>query len=105
MNICTKIVTRVGRRIDESAAGRRPPAGRQPRQHHHPAAGDRRRVDLDPQVLQEGLDHLDTMAHERQHLAGDGDVAEDRGARCRLNILISGGTGSGKTTLLNALSR
>ena len=26
-------------------------------------------------------------------------------ARCRLNILISGGTGSGKTTLLNALSR
>jgi pilus assembly protein CpaF len=26
-------------------------------------------------------------------------------ARCRLNVLISGGTGSGKTTLLNALSR
>src|SRR5678810_1301497 len=26
-------------------------------------------------------------------------------SRCRLNILISGGTGSGKTTLLNALSR
>jgi pilus assembly protein CpaF len=25
--------------------------------------------------------------------------------RCRLNILISGGTGSGKTTLLNAMSR
>ncbi|MEW5558789.1 CpaF family protein [Enterobacter asburiae] len=26
-------------------------------------------------------------------------------ARCRINILISGGTGSGKTTLLNALSK
>jgi pilus assembly protein CpaF len=26
-------------------------------------------------------------------------------ARCRLNIIISGGTGSGKTTLLNSLSR
>jgi pilus assembly protein CpaF len=26
-------------------------------------------------------------------------------ARCRLNIIISGGTGSGKTTLLNAMSR
>jgi len=26
-------------------------------------------------------------------------------ARCRLNIIISGGTGSGKTTVLNALSR
>jgi len=25
-------------------------------------------------------------------------------ARCRLNLIISGGTGSGKTTLLNALS-
>jgi len=26
-------------------------------------------------------------------------------ARCRLNVIVSGGTGSGKTTLLNALSR
>ncbi len=26
-------------------------------------------------------------------------------ARCRLNIIVAGGTGSGKTTLLNALSR
>jgi pilus assembly protein CpaF len=26
-------------------------------------------------------------------------------ARCRLNVLISGGTGTGKTTLLNAMSR
>jgi pilus assembly protein CpaF len=26
-------------------------------------------------------------------------------ARCRLNIIISGGTGSGKTTMLNAMSR
>ncbi|GAM66522.1 type II/IV secretion system ATP hydrolase tadA/virB11/cpaF [Vibrio sp. JCM 19236] len=25
-------------------------------------------------------------------------------ARCRINVLISGGTGSGKTTLLNAMS-
>jgi pilus assembly protein CpaF len=29
----------------------------------------------------------------------------DIAARCRINILISGGTGSGKTTLLNAVSR
>ena len=32
----------------EFAALRRAPAGRQPRQHHHPAARDRRPVDLDP---------------------------------------------------------
>ena len=25
--------------------------------------------------------------------------------RCRLNVIISGGTGSGKTTLMNAMSR
>ncbi len=25
--------------------------------------------------------------------------------RCRLNVVISGGTGSGKTTLMNAMSR
>src|SRR5262249_54832665 len=29
----------------------------------------------------------------------------DIAARCRVNVLISGGTGSGKTTLLNAVSR
>jgi len=34
-------------------------------------------------------------------LAGFLEIA----ARCRLNIIISGGTGSGKTTLLNSLSR
>ena len=40
-----------------------------------------------------------------------GTVSPDLGraleiaARCRLNIIISGGTGSGKTTLLNAMSR
>src|SRR3712207_1434372 len=26
-------------------------------------------------------------------------------ARCRLNVVISGGTGSGKTTMMNAMSR
>jgi len=41
---------------------------------------------------------LGTVSLELQH-------ALEIAARCRLNILISGGTGSGKTTLLNALSR
>ena len=49
MNIATRIVTRIGRRVDEIlAAGRRAPCRRQPRQHHHSAAGDRRPHDLDP---------------------------------------------------------
>ncbi len=100
MNICTKIVTRIGRRIDES----RPLvdarlAGRQPRQHHHPAAGDRRRLDLDPQILQEDdhpRHHGRRTATSRRRWRRSLKIA----ARCRLNILISGGTGSGKTTLL-----
>ena len=104
IHVATRIVTEVGRRVDEiDAAGRRAPAGRQPRQHHHPAAGDRRPDHLDPQVLQEG-DHARRDGAAEQHQPGHGDGAEDRRAR-RLNILISGGTGSGKTTLLNALSR
>ena len=47
---------------------------------------------------------LDLMAQTRNlspQLADFLKVA----ARCRLNILISGGTGSGKTTLLNAISQ
>ena len=45
-----------------------------------------------------------------RHLASVGSMSEELAnaleifARCRLNIIISGGTGSGKTTLLNALS-
>jgi pilus assembly protein CpaF len=45
-----------------------------------------------------------------QSLVGTGSIsgpmarALEIAARCRLNIIISGGTGSGKTTMLNALS-
>jgi pilus assembly protein CpaF len=44
------------------------------------------------------------------HLAAAGSMSKplaaalETFARCRLNIIVSGGTGSGKTTLLNALS-
>ncbi len=49
-------------------------------------------------------------AMEFSRLVQDGSMSREMGraleiaARCRLNIIISGGTGSGKTTLLNALS-
>jgi pilus assembly protein CpaF len=37
--IAQRIVNKVGRRVDQTtAARRRPPSGRQPRQRHHPAA-------------------------------------------------------------------
>ena len=52
-----------------AAARRCPPAGWQPGQHHHPAAGDRRGLDLDPQILQK-IDHPRHHGRQPQHLAG-----------------------------------
>ena len=50
--VIDRIVTQVGRRIDESSpAGGRPPGGRLPRQRDHPAAGRQRLDPDDPQVL------------------------------------------------------
>ena len=47
---------------------------------------------------------LDTM--ERQgNLSPSAATVLRVAGRCRLNILISGGTGSGKTTMLNAISQ
>ena len=99
-----RIVAAIGRRIDESSPlCRRAPAGRQPRQRDHPAAGAGRTQHLDPQILQED-------SSISQHWWRNGSMSPaiarllEIAARCRLNILISGGTGSGKTTLLNALS-
>ena len=46
---------------------------------------------------------LDAMAKQGNISSTLGDFLKVC-ARCRLNIIISGGTGSGKTTLLNALS-
>ena len=59
------------RRID--APGRRAPAGRQPRQHHRPAAGHRRPDHLDPQILQEGH-HAGHDGAVQEHLGRDGDA-------------------------------
>ena len=47
---------------------------------------------------------LDLMAQTRNLTPQLADFLKVA-ARCRLNILISGGTGSGKTTLLNAISQ
>jgi len=47
---------------------------------------------------------LETMVRQG-NLSAEMAQFLDIAARCRINILISGGTGSGKTTLLNAVSR
>ena len=80
LNICNRIVSRVGRRVDECEPDLRcPSARRQPRQHHHPAAGHRRCVGVDPQVRQ-APDRLRPDGAAGQHLAGHGDGAAHRRA-------------------------
>jgi pilus assembly protein CpaF len=104
MNVATKIVTRVGRRIDES----------QPLVDARLADGSRVNI-ITPPLAIDGPSisirkfskktiTLDTMA-QQVNISPQMATFLKIAARCRLNILISGGTGSGKTTLLNALSR
>jgi len=103
-NIAQRIATGVGRRVDESSplVDARLPDGSRVNIVFPPLALDgpclsirkfaRRRIGF-PQLVENG-----SMSPA---LARCLEVA----ARCRLNVLISGGTGSGKTTLLNAMSR
>jgi pilus assembly protein CpaF len=104
MNICTKIVTRIGRRIDESRplVDARLPDGSRVNIIIPPLAIDGASISI--RKFSKKTITLDTMAANLSISPGMATVLKIA-ARCRLNILISGGTGSGKTTLLNALSR
>jgi pilus assembly protein CpaF len=104
MNVAAKIVTRIGRRIDEARplVDARLPDGSRVNIIIPPLAIDGPSVSI--RKFAKRTLTLDTMAQQ-------GNISQEMAtllkiaARCRLNILISGGTGSGKTTLLNALSR
>jgi pilus assembly protein CpaF len=104
MNICTKIVTRIGRRIDESRplVDARLPDGSRVNIIIPPLAIDGASVSI--RKFSKKTITLDTMATSGSISPAMATMLKIA-ARCRLNILISGGTGSGKTTLLNALSR
>ena len=104
MNVCTKIVTRVGRRIDESSplVDARLPDGSRVNIIIPPLAIDGASISI--RKFSKKSITLDTMAANGSISPAMATVLKIA-ARCRLNILVSGGTGSGKTTLLNALSR
>jgi pilus assembly protein CpaF len=104
MNICTKIVTRIGRRIDESRplVDARLPDGSRVNIIIPPLAIDGASVSI--RKFSKKSITLDIMAANNSMSSSMATVLKIA-ARCRLNILISGGTGSGKTTLLNAMSR
>ncbi len=103
MRVIEKMVSRVGRRIDESSpmVDARLPDGSRINAIIPPSAIDGpllsiRRFAVNPLTI-EDLIGFRTLTPEMAQLL-------DAMVKAKLNILISGGTGSGKTTLLNILS-
>jgi len=104
MNICQRIATAVGRRIDESS----------PMVDARLADGSRVNIVFPPLALDGpyvsirkfGRKAID-FAKLIEWKALTPPVARilEIAASCRLNVVISGGTGSGKTTMMNAMSR
>ena len=104
MNIAQRIVTAIGRRVDEST----------PVCDARLADGSRVNVIAQPLALCGCTISIRKFAKKKITLdimAEQNNISEDLckllkiATASRLNIIISGGTGSGKTTLLNALSR
>jgi pilus assembly protein CpaF len=104
LNICQRIVSQIGRRVDESSpiCDARLPDGSRVNVIVPPLA-------IDGPTLTIRKFRRDKLTLEQLQSFG---TISDHGAdllkvigRCRVNVLISGGTGSGKTTLLNCLTR
>jgi pilus assembly protein CpaF len=104
MSICTRIVNRIGRRIDETS----------PICDARLEDGSRVNIIIPPLSLKGPAMSIRKFSKKKITLdlmAQQGNISPQMctvlkiAAACRQNIVISGGTGSGKTTLLNALSR
>src|SRR5689334_1264037 len=103
MNVIDKIVSAVGRRVDESS----------PMVDARLADGSRVNVIIPPLAIDGAhlsirrFGHIPITEEDllRNHTITEPMLELLRGAvKARLNIIISGGTGAGKTTLLNVLS-
>ncbi len=102
--IAQKIAATVGRRVDESS----------PLCDARLLDGSRVNIVFPPLALDGPCISIRKFAKRRYDLgalAQNGSMSApvqrvlEIAARCRLNVVISGGTGSGKTTMLNAMSR
>jgi len=104
MNIAQRIVTAVGRRVDETSpiCDARLADGSRVNVIAPPLAIDGASISI--RKFTKDKITLDKMLDFDSISAPLAKLLKIAGA-CRLNILISGGTGSGKTTMLNALSR
>lgn len=103
LNVIQKIVTNVGRRIDESS----------PMVDARMPDGSRFNAIVPPIALDGALVSIRKFKKQKMDLEQYVKIGSMSQSMCnflkicaasRLNIMISGGTGSGKTTLLNALS-
>ncbi len=103
VNVCHRIASDIGRHVDESS----------PMVDARLKDGSRVNIVLSPIALDGPYVSIRKFGHKTidfARLIGFGAMTPpvarvlEIAAKCRLNIIISGGTGSGKTTLLNALS-
>jgi pilus assembly protein CpaF len=103
-NICQRIAASVGRRVDEAS----------PMCDARLKDGSRVNIILPPLAIDGpslSIRKFSKKPIDFEKLIGYGSLTPaiarilEIAARCRLNIVVSGGTGSGKTTMMNAMSR
>ena len=103
MNICQRIVSQIGRRVDESSpiCDARLPDGSRVNVIAPPLAIDGPTLTI-RKFKKDKLKMADLIRFGS--ISPEGGTVLDIIGNCRCNVLISGGTGSGKTTLLNMMT-
>ena len=104
LNICQRIVSQIGRRVDESSpiCDARLPDGSRVNCIVPPLAIDGPALTI--RKFKKDKLTLDQLVKFGTITAQGAEILRIVG-RCRVNTLVSGGTGSGKTTLLNCLTQ
>jgi pilus assembly protein CpaF len=104
LNICQRIVTQVGRRVDESSpiCDARLPDGSRVNVIINPLSLDGPTLTI--RKFKKDKLTLDQLVKYGTITPEGADILQIIG-RSRVNTVISGGTGSGKTTLLNCLTK
>ncbi|MDX6804506.1 CpaF family protein [Terrihabitans rhizophilus] len=104
LNICQRIVSQVGRRVDESSpiCDARLPDGSRVNVIAPPLALDGPTLTI--RKFKKDKLTLDQLVRFGTITAEGAEILRIIG-RARCNVVVSGGTGSGKTTLLNCLTR
>ena len=103
MNICQRIVSQIGRRVDESSpiCDARLPDGSRVNVIAPPLAIDGPTLTI-RKFKKDKLKMADLVRFNS--ISPEGAQVLNIIGNCRCNVLISGGTGSGKTTLLNTMT-